>query len=70
MPRFEVRQSTRLNLTSHAGLGLLGQCFEAAPVEPLVDARIPVSPSVRIVAPLVEIDSKRGRTRGPREVFT
>jgi hypothetical protein len=47
MPRFEVRQSTRLNLTSHAGLGLLGQCFEAALVEPLVDARIPVSQGMK-----------------------
>jgi hypothetical protein len=47
MPRFEVRQSARLNLTSHAGLGLLGQCFEAALVEPLVDSRIPVSQGMK-----------------------
>ena len=41
MPRFEVRQSSRLDLTSYAGLALLGQCFEAALVEPLEDTRIP-----------------------------
>jgi len=42
MPRFAVRQSSRLDLTFHAGLALLGQCFEAALVEPLIDAKIPV----------------------------
>jgi transposase, IS4 family len=47
MPRFDVRQSARLDLTSHAGLGLLGQCFEAALVESLVDARIPVSQGMK-----------------------
>lgn len=47
MPRFEVRQSARLNLTSHAGLGLLGQCFEAAMVNPLVDGKIPVSQGMK-----------------------
>ena len=47
MPRFDVRQSSRLDLTSYAGLALLGQCFEAALVEPLIDARIPVSQGMK-----------------------
>jgi len=47
IPRFEVRQYSRLNLTSHAGLALLGQCFEAALVEPLIDAKIPVSQGMK-----------------------
>ncbi|MCE3606848.1 hypothetical protein LXA47_25060 [Massilia sp. P8910] len=35
MSRFEVKQSRHLELTSpHAWLGLIGQCFDAAQVEP------------------------------------
>jgi len=47
MPRFEVRQLSRLNLASHGGLALLGQCFEAALLKPLIDARIPVSQGMK-----------------------
>ncbi|MEF3194271.1 MAG: IS1380 family transposase, partial [Halothiobacillaceae bacterium] len=43
MPRFEVRQSAKLNLTSDVGLALIGQCFEAAQVEDVIDPRLPVS---------------------------
>ena len=30
MPRFEVKQSAKLNLTSYSGLALIGQCCQAA----------------------------------------
>jgi hypothetical protein len=33
MPRFEVKQSAKLNLTSYSGLALIGQCYQAAQVE-------------------------------------
>jgi len=42
MPRFELRESTR-QLTSYAGLSLIGQCCEAAQVAVVLDRRIPVS---------------------------
>jgi hypothetical protein len=47
MPRFEVKQSRNLELTSHAGLGLIGQCFEAAQVEAVLDSRFPVSQGMK-----------------------
>jgi hypothetical protein len=37
MRRFKVKQSLRLRLTSYSGLALLGQCFEAAQVEAVID---------------------------------
>ncbi len=43
MARFEVRQTGKLNLTSHAGLALLGQCCEAAQVTAVIDRKLPVS---------------------------
>lgn len=43
MPRFEVKQSTRLNLTSHSGLALIGQCCQAAQLELVIDPKLPVS---------------------------
>jgi len=43
MPRFEVRQSAKLNLTSYSGLALIGQCCEAAQVGAVIDRRLPVS---------------------------
>jgi len=33
MPRFEVKQTRKLNLTSYSGLALIGQCCQAATVE-------------------------------------
>ena len=42
MPRFEVKQSAKLNLTSYSGLALIGQCCQAAQVEAVIDPRLPV----------------------------
>jgi hypothetical protein len=47
MPRFEVKQSTKLQLTSYSGLALMGQCFEAAQLEAVIDPRVPVSQGMR-----------------------
>jgi hypothetical protein len=47
MPKFEVRQSAKLNLTSYAGLALIGQCCEAAQVEALIDPKLPVSQGMK-----------------------
>ena len=43
MPHFQIKQSSNLTLTSHAGLALIGQCFEAAQVEAVIDPKLPVS---------------------------
>jgi len=45
MPRFHLKQSNR-HLTSHSGLALVGQCFEAAQLEKL-NARFPTSQGMR-----------------------
>lgn len=44
MPRFEVRQSAKLNLTSYSdsGLALIGQCCEAAQVEAVRSSTVDV----------------------------
>ena len=42
MPRFQA--TAKLNLTSHSGLALIGQCCQAAQVEAVIDPRLPVSP--------------------------
>ena len=47
MPRFEVRQSAKLNLTSYSGLALIGQCCEAPQVEAVIDPRLPVSQGMK-----------------------
>ncbi|MCP5319671.1 MAG: IS1380 family transposase [Pseudomonadales bacterium] len=47
MPKFQVRQSRNLDLTSHAGLALIGQCCEAAQVDLVLDSRLPVSQGMR-----------------------
>lgn len=47
MPRFEVRQSAKLNLTSHSGLALIGQCCQAAQVDVVIDPRLPVSQGMK-----------------------
>lgn len=47
MPRFEVRQSAKLNLTSYSGLVLIGQCCEAAQVDAVIDPRLPVSQGMK-----------------------
>jgi hypothetical protein len=47
MPRFEVKQSSRLYLTSYAGLALIGQCCQAAQVEAVIDPKLPVSQAMK-----------------------
>lgn len=42
MPRFELKESNR-QLTSYAGLSLIGQCCEAAQASLVLDERMPVS---------------------------
>lgn len=46
MPRFELRESNR-QLTSYAGLSLIGQCCEAAQVDLVLDRCIPVSAGMK-----------------------
>lgn len=47
MPRFEVKQTAKLNLTSYSGLALIGQCCEAAQVEAVIDPKLPVSQGMK-----------------------
>lgn len=47
MPRFEVKQSSKLQLTSYSGLALIGQCCQVAQVEAVIDPKIPVSQGMR-----------------------
>lgn len=47
MPRFEVRQTAKLNLTSHSGLALIGQCCQAAQLESVIDPKLPVSQGMK-----------------------
>ena len=47
MPRFEIRQTETLNLTSYSGLALIGQCFHMAQVDAVIDPKIPVSQGMR-----------------------
>jgi hypothetical protein len=47
MPKFEVRQTGKLNLTSYSGLALIGQCCEAAQVDRVIDPRLPVSQAMK-----------------------
>jgi hypothetical protein len=47
MPKFEVRQTGKLNLTSYSGLALIGQCCEAAQVDSVIDPRLPVSQGMK-----------------------
>jgi hypothetical protein len=39
MPRFEVKQTAKLNLTSYSGLALIGQCCQAGQVGQRLDAK-------------------------------
>lgn len=47
MPRFEVKQSAKLNLTSYSGLALIGQCCQAVQVEAVIDPKLPVSQGMK-----------------------
>jgi hypothetical protein len=43
MRRFQVKQLSKLQLTSYSGLALIGRCCEAAQLEVVIDPRVPVS---------------------------
>jgi len=47
LPKFEVRQTSKLNLTAASGLALIGQCCEAAQVDSVIDPRLPVSQGMK-----------------------
>jgi hypothetical protein len=47
MPRFHLKQSTKLQLTSYAGLALIGQCCQAAQLDAVIDPKLPVSHGMR-----------------------
>jgi len=47
MPHFEVKQPTEFNLTSYAGMALIGQSCQAAQAA-VIDARLPVSQGMLI----------------------
>jgi hypothetical protein len=47
MPRFDVKQTGKLNLTSYSGLALIGQCCQAAQVDAVIDPKLPVSQGMR-----------------------
>lgn len=46
MPHFKLKESQK-ELTSYAGLSLIGQCLEIINVEAVVDGRIPVSQGIK-----------------------
>ncbi len=47
MPRFEVKQSDKLNLSFYSGLALTGQCCQAAQVDAVIDSRLPRSQGIK-----------------------
>ena len=47
MARFGTKQSGNLQLTSYSGLALVGQCFQIAQVDAVIDLMILVSQSMR-----------------------
>ena len=47
MAHFQVKQTGKLQLTSYSGLALIGQCFQAAQVDLVIDPKIPVSQGMR-----------------------
>lgn len=47
MPHFHLKQSSKLQLTSYAGIALIGQCCQAAQVEAVIDPKLPVSQGMR-----------------------
>lgn len=48
VPRFDLKQSTKLQLTSYADLVLIGQCCRVAQVEAVTDPKLPVSQGLRV----------------------
>jgi hypothetical protein len=47
MPHFQIKQSSNLTLTSHAGLALVGQCCEVAQIEDVIDSKLQVSKGMK-----------------------
>ncbi len=47
MARFEIKQTGKLQLTSYSGLALLGQCYQIAQLDAVIDPGIPVSQGMR-----------------------
>jgi len=47
MARYEIKQSARFQLTSYAGLALIGQCCQAAQLDAVIDGKIPVSQGMK-----------------------
>ena len=47
MAHFTLKQSSKLQLTSYAGLALIGQCCQAAQVEAVIDPKLPVSQGMK-----------------------
>lgn len=47
MALFNIKQSKKLNLTSHAGLALIGQCCELAQIDKILDTNIPASSGLK-----------------------
>ena len=47
MPRFDLHQSSKLQLTSYSGIALVGQCCKAAQLEAVIDPKMPVSQGMR-----------------------
>lgn len=50
MPRFELKQSAKLQLTSYSGLALVGQCMEAVNLEAVIDPALPVAQGMKTSA--------------------
>ncbi|QTQ34748.1 Putative transposase, IS4 family [Aromatoleum petrolei] len=48
MARFELKQSSKLQLTSYAGLALIGQCCQAVQVKVAIKPKLPVAHGVPI----------------------
>ena len=55
MPRFEFRQSVKLNLTSYSGLALVGQCCEVAQVDVVIDPKLLVSQGMKTSDTLLQV---------------
>jgi hypothetical protein len=47
MARFEIKQSSKLQLTPYSGLALVGQCCQTTQVDAVIDPRIPVAQGIR-----------------------
>ncbi len=51
MARFEIKQSSKLQLPSYSGLALVGQCCQIAQVDAVIDPRIPVAEGMSVDFP-------------------